>query len=160
MNIEVDQDNPVVSSIGQRLRLAREQMGLTQNNVAEQLCLKLSTIKDIEEDKLLTDLAPTFLRGYIRSYAHLVSIPAEDLLPVVIKKTPIQATIDEPIRNLSLLTRGRNKPKLPRILMGLALCTLLFIPVGLWSLYDVGELKSKHIASVEQEREVEESHIE
>lgn len=63
------------------MRNAREQLGLSQQAVAERLCLKVSTVRDIEEDKAPADLASTFLRGYIRSYARLVHIPEEELLP-------------------------------------------------------------------------------
>jgi cytoskeleton protein RodZ len=59
--------------------------------VAERLCLKVSTVRDIEDDKAPADLASTFLRGYIRSYARLVHIPEEELLPMMAKQAPIRA---------------------------------------------------------------------
>ena len=64
MNTEATQDTTAANSTGARLRAAREQMGLTQQNVAERLCLKLSTVRDIEEDKSPADLASTFTRLY------------------------------------------------------------------------------------------------
>ncbi|MXP67257.1 helix-turn-helix domain-containing protein [Pantoea sp. Aalb] len=70
-------------SIGSCLRLAREQIGLTQQNVAERLCLKVSIVRDIEEDKFTIGLASTFIRGYIRSYARLVHVSEDDLLPII-----------------------------------------------------------------------------
>ncbi|CAJ0992228.1 cytoskeleton protein RodZ [Pantoea sp. Nvir] len=100
MNIEITQDNSVVNSPGERLRLAREKMGLTQQNVAERLCLKISTIRDIEENKSPADLAATFLRGYIRSYARLVHISEEELLPMMAKQ-PARTVKIEPMQNLS-----------------------------------------------------------
>ncbi len=69
---------------GARLRNAREQLGLSQQAVAERLCLKVSTVRDIEEDKAPADLASTFLRGYIRSYARLVHIPEEIRHPPIL----------------------------------------------------------------------------
>ncbi|AKC60092.1 RodZ domain-containing protein [Blochmannia endosymbiont of Polyrhachis (Hedomyrma) turneri] len=64
-------------SIGERLRQARKAVGLTQESVADCLCLKLSIIKNIEDGcynihKL--KIASIFLYGYIRSYARLVHI--------------------------------------------------------------------------------------
>lgn len=75
MNTEASQDQTVPETTGVRLRQARESLGLTQQTVAERLCLKVSTIRDIEEDKAQANLASTFHRGYIRSYAKLVHLP-------------------------------------------------------------------------------------
>ncbi len=80
MNTEATHDQNEALTTGVRLRNAREQLGLSQQAVAERLCLKVSTVRDIEEDKAPADLASTFLRGYIRSYARLVHIPEEELL--------------------------------------------------------------------------------
>lgn len=88
MNIEDSQDKTVSLSTGQRLREARERLGLSQQTVAERLCLKMSTVREIEDDNIPADLAPTFVRGYIRSYAKLVSLPADELLPTLVKSAP------------------------------------------------------------------------
>lgn len=127
MNTEATQDNSAVHSTGERLRLAREKMGLTQQNVAERLCLKLSTVRDIEEDKSPADLASTFLRGYIRSYARLVHIPEEELLPMMAKQTPVRAAKIEPMQNFSL---GKRRKKRDGWLM-IFTWLVLFVVVGL-----------------------------
>ncbi|MGK3143325.1 cytoskeleton protein RodZ [Pantoea sp. C2G6] len=127
MNTEATQENSAVHSTGARLRLAREQMGLTQQNVAERLCLKLSTVRDIEEDKSPADLASTFLRGYIRSYARLVHIPEEELLPMMAKQTPVRAAKIEPMQSFSL---GKRRKKRDGWLM-IFTWLVLFVVVGL-----------------------------
>ena len=127
MNTEATQENSAVHSTGTRLRLAREQMGLTQQHVAERLCLKLTTVRDIEEDKSPADLASTFLRGYIRSYARLVHIPEEELLPMMEKQTPVRATKIEPMQSFSL---GKRRKKRDGWLMSFT-WLVLFIVVGL-----------------------------
>lgn len=127
MNTEATQENSAVHSTGERLRLAREQMGLTQQNVAERLCLKLSTVRDIEEDKSPPDLASTFLRGYIRSYARLVHIPEEELLPMMAKQTPVRAAKIEPMQSFSL---GKRRKKRDGWLM-IFTWLVLFVVVGL-----------------------------
>lgn len=91
MNTEATHDQNEALTTGARLRNAREQLGLSQQAVAERLCLKVSTVRDIEEDKAPADLASTFLRGYIRSYARLVHIPEEELLPGLEKQAPLRA---------------------------------------------------------------------
>ncbi|EEP95486.1 Transcriptional regulator, XRE family [Yersinia aldovae ATCC 35236] len=85
-----------------RLRQAREALGLTQQTVAERLCLKVSTIRDLEEDKAQANLASTFHRGYIRSYAKLVHLPEDELLPILAKQAPVRAAKVAPMQSFSL----------------------------------------------------------
>ncbi|MCW2477542.1 cytoskeleton protein RodZ [Candidatus Symbiopectobacterium sp. NZEC135] len=85
MNTEATLENTTPVTPGERLRQAREHMGLTQQTVAERLCLKVTTVREIEEGSTSPDLAPTFLRGYIRSYAKLVHLPESELLPALDK---------------------------------------------------------------------------
>ena len=127
MNTEATQENSAVHSTGERLRLAREQMGLTQQNVAERLCLKLTTVRDIEEDKSPADLASTFLRGYIRSYARLVHVPEDDLLPMMAKQAPVRAAKIEPMQSFSL---GKRRKKRDGWLM-IFTWLVIFVVVGL-----------------------------
>lgn len=112
MNTEATQDHQEANSTGARLRNAREQLGLSQQAVAERLCLKVSTVRDIEEDKAPADLASTFLRGYIRSYARLVHIPEEELLPMMAKQAPIRAAKVAPMQSFSL---GKRRKKTRRL---------------------------------------------
>lgn len=127
MNTEATQDTTAANSTGARLRAAREQMGLTQQNVAERLCLKLSTVRDIEEDKSPADLASTFLRGYIRSYARLVHVPEEELLPMMAKQAPVRAAKVEPMQSFSL---GKRRKKRDGWLM-IFTWLVVFVVVGL-----------------------------
>lgn len=60
MNTEAPQDQTAPLTTGERLRQGREKLELTQQAVAERLCLKVSTVRDIEEDKAPADLASTF----------------------------------------------------------------------------------------------------
>ncbi len=127
MNTEATQDTTAANSTGARLRAAREQMGLTQQNVAERLCLKLSTVRDIEEDNAPADLASTFLRGYIRSYARLVHVPEEDLLPMMAKQAPVRAAKVEPMQSFSL---GKRRKKRDGWLM-IFTWLVVFVVIGL-----------------------------
>lgn len=109
MNTEATHDQNATQSTGVRLRSAREQLGLSQQAVAERLCLKVSTVRDIEEDKAPADLASTFLRGYIRSYARLVHIPEEELLPMMEKQAPVRAAKVAPMQTFSLGKRRKKR---------------------------------------------------
>lgn len=127
MNTEATHDQHEALSTGVRLRNAREQLGLSQQAVAERLCLKVSTVRDIEEDKAPADLASTFLRGYIRSYAKLVHIPEEELLPMMEKQAPVRAAKVAPMQSFSL---GKRRKKRDGWLMSFT-WLVLFVVVGL-----------------------------
>lgn len=127
MNTEATHDQNDALSTGVRLRNAREQLGLSQQAVAERLCLKVSTVRDIEEDKAPADLASTFLRGYIRSYAKLVHIPEEELLPMMEKQAPVRAAKVAPMQTFSL---GKRRKKRDGWLMSFT-WLVLFVVVGL-----------------------------
>ena len=109
MKTEATQDPQAAQTTGTRLRNAREQLGLSQQAVAERLCLKVSTVRDIEDDKAPAELAATFLRGYIRSYARLVHVPEEELLPMMAKQVPIKAARMQPVQNISLCKRRKKR---------------------------------------------------
>lgn len=110
MNTEATLENTTPATPGERLRQAREHMGLTQQTVAERLCLKLSTVREIEDGNTPADLAPTFLRGYIRSYAKLVHIPESELLPVLDKHVVPRVANVAPMQGFAL-GKSRNKKR-------------------------------------------------
>lgn len=127
MNTEALQDQAVTMTTGARLRQAREQMGLSQQAVAERLCLKVSTVREIEEDKANPNLASTFLRGYIRSYARLVHISEDELLPMLAKQAPIKVAKVAQMKGFSL---GKTRKKRDGWLMGFTWLILLVV-IGL-----------------------------
>ncbi len=102
-------------------------MGLSQQAVAERLCLKVSTVRDIEDDHANPNLASTFLRGYIRSYARLVHISEEELIPMMAKQAPIKASKVAPMQSFSL---GKTRKKRDGWLMGFT-WLILFVVIGL-----------------------------
>lgn len=76
-------EEPVSRTVGECLREAREKMGLADQDIATRLCLKISTVSDIEENRFSPELSATFWRGYVRSYARLVNLPEGPLLSML-----------------------------------------------------------------------------
>lgn len=109
MNTEATQDQTATMTPGARLRQAREQLGLSQKAVAERLCLKVSTVREIEEDSIPDDLASTFVRGYIRSYSKLVHIPEEELLPLLSRPTTQKTIKVASMQNFSLSKKRKRR---------------------------------------------------
>lgn len=108
MNTE-NKTEEVKLTAGQLLRQAREKVGLTQQTVADRLCLKLSTVRDIETDSVSSDIAPTFLRGYMRSYAKLVGVPEKDILGFIDQQAPVKQIRMTTTQNYSLGKRHKKR---------------------------------------------------
>ncbi|CRK85541.1 Cytoskeleton protein RodZ [Candidatus Providencia siddallii] len=79
MSIENNTELINSTTIGKKLAQAREKLGLTHELIAEKICLKITTIKEIEQDIKPSGIGPTFLRGYIRLYAREVGISENDI---------------------------------------------------------------------------------
>ena len=62
------------------LRQAREEQGLTVNDIAEKLYLKPSLISTLENDELDNSKSLTFTKGYIKNYAKLVGVNVEEIV--------------------------------------------------------------------------------
>lgn len=66
---------------GRRLREVREEKGLTREEVASQLRLQVRLIEALEEDDEKALPPSTFVSGYLRSYARLLDIPEDTVVP-------------------------------------------------------------------------------
>lgn len=69
-----------VSSIGARLKRAREELRLTITDIARQLRLTEERIVALEGDNYENMPGLTFVKGYLRSYARLVNLPSDELI--------------------------------------------------------------------------------
>lgn len=129
MNNSQSQDN-IQLSLGQFLTQRREQLQLSRETVADRLCLKLTTVREIEEDAL-KETNPTFIRGYVRTYAKLLQIPEAEIMPYLDKIAPAQMTKVQPMKSVSL---GRQRKKREGWLMKFTWLVLLVVIalVGLW----------------------------
>jgi cytoskeletal protein RodZ len=68
------------ASIGQRLAIAREARKLTTQKVADNLHLDVRMVEALERDDHAALPSPIFVKGYLRGYAGLVGLPAEELV--------------------------------------------------------------------------------
>lgn len=67
-------------SLGGKLAYLREQMGLTQDDIANKIHVRKTIIDDIEKEQLIRT-SFVFVKGYIRSYAELVGLSVEEYQP-------------------------------------------------------------------------------
>ncbi|HEB93439.1 MAG TPA: DUF4115 domain-containing protein [Gammaproteobacteria bacterium] len=66
---------------GERLRLAREALKLSQQDVAERMRISVDKVAALESDEIARVGAPVFAVGYIRAYARIVNLSADELIP-------------------------------------------------------------------------------
>ncbi len=65
---------------GRELRAARERSGIERETIASRLRLRVSQFDALERDHYEELPPPTFVRGYIRTYAREVGLDADDLV--------------------------------------------------------------------------------
>lgn len=88
-----------MTDIGLLLKTAREEEGLTQEQVAEKLRLKAEYVQLLETDaQIELQKNPIFTRGYLRGYARLVNIPNQQIdeilaTYVVEEPTPLKGAV-------------------------------------------------------------------
>ena len=67
-------------SIGRRLTLAREARQLSIERVADSLHLDVRMVEALERDDRAALPSAIFVKGYLRGYAGMVGLPADDLV--------------------------------------------------------------------------------
>jgi len=73
---------------GISLRLAREKSNMSVADVAQKLLISVDIIKALENSQADALPALTFTQGYIRSYARLVNVSADEIIDDYIKMAP------------------------------------------------------------------------
>ncbi|ASK33199.1 XRE family transcriptional regulator (plasmid) [Alcanivorax sp. N3-2A] len=114
---------------GARLRQAREEKGLSRQDVARELHLSTAFLTFLEEDDYDRLPEPPFVKGYLRNYARLLGLSGEELATLYQRRldedrrhTREQEAVAEP------RPRGREW-RLPALVVLLA---VLVIAVGWW----------------------------
>ncbi len=124
---------------GQRLKKAREQRGLTAEQVASELHLALRFVKAIEADSYKDLPEPAFVRGYMRRYAQLVKLSPDDIASgfdqcyAADNETPApDQRPSNPIQLLGIIARPRIR--LGRLFSFASLALLVALGLGfLWN---------------------------
>ena len=97
---EVIQDDNKASGPGpgDKLQAARIAMGLSLEDVANRMHLSSSVLQALEENDFEQITAPTFVKGYLRAYARMVSLDEIDIIQQYIK---LYSGEDPPINTTS-----------------------------------------------------------
>jgi transcriptional regulator with XRE-family HTH domain len=71
---------PDGASLGTALRAAREQSGLTVEQVSAETRIRGTLIRDLEADRFESSGAPVYARGHVRAIAHAIGVDEAPLL--------------------------------------------------------------------------------
>lgn len=85
---------------GEHLRLVREQCRRSREDIAGKLNLRISVIEAIENDDYSRFPNFAFIRGYLRAYANLLNIAADDIVSAF-----NQLGLPEPVLELPVVNR-------------------------------------------------------
>ena len=104
-----DPPPPIVHSErpGARLRAAREAAGLSVDDVAQQLKLAPRQVRALEEESFEELPGRTFSRGFMRNYARLLDLDAQELL------TQLPQNVQAPLQSPSLRATATTIAELP-----------------------------------------------
>lgn len=78
-NINLDKLIVTQAGLGKRLRATRESLRLSEKDAAARLHLNAKLIPIMENEDFDNGLPPTFMRGYLRSYARMLNIPEAEI---------------------------------------------------------------------------------
>ena len=134
---EVEEQETKLSA-GTVLKQAREKMGISLEQMSEQIRVPLNVLEAIEIDKVPKNLPETFIRGYIRSYAKKVEVDESIVLPEVETVAAINKTTSQSEAGMqSFSRRTRRKASEKRLIyFSWFMVVAVIIAVVIWWLQD------------------------
>ena len=147
-NSELDLHEPV--AFGQQLMLAREKAGMTVEEAARALNLKVETVEAIE-DSAMDKLPPVaFVQGYVRSYARLLELPEERILREFEEEVPHE--MESVLHPRPPSPDGANS-QTPVVKLVSLMVVVLAVAVLVYALYSFYRERTEHIEQAQQAAE-------
>ncbi|MBS0619346.1 MAG: helix-turn-helix domain-containing protein [Spirochaetes bacterium] len=146
----------VVQSVGHLLRNARIAKGMSVDEVSRQLRLSVPQIEAIEKEDFEKIPGRTFLRGFIRNYAHLVQLDPAPLLQMLPASTRVVSTYERtPFKNKQIsFSSNRETPGNHSLMIAVI---LLVIVSGAYFLFENGGWNKNSDSSAASEETKNES---
>ena len=128
----VDSGATASPHMGGRLAAAREQAGLSVEEVAGKLRLSPRQVEALEAGDAEALPGAMFVRGFMRNYARLLGIDPEPLLEAYQEATPAPARHEISLQSINIAISQRNvKSSVPYVLVALA----LLLALAVWALF-------------------------
>ncbi|HEX3015500.1 MAG TPA: RodZ domain-containing protein [Desulfobacteria bacterium] len=119
-----------MQSIGDTLREAREQKGLTIRDLEEMTKIRTHYLKALEEERFEQLPGKTYVIGFLRSYARALGLNAQEIVDIY-KETGEKSTFKPvditPAAEPSVATLVKRSQPLPRWVVIAALCVLAIL---------------------------------
>ena len=118
--------------LGARLKTAREAINLSQKDAAGRLHLSPKFIVMMENDSFEDGLPPTFIRGYLRSYARLLNVTENEISAALEQiETHTETVPVAPMPQVLFTTTNKNTERYIRWIT-YVIALVLITMVGIW----------------------------
>lgn len=156
-NNEIDEQSAAASrpepKVGQLLRSARLEQGISVQDVARQLRFSAKQVTALEEDKYDQLAGGTFLRGFVRNYAKLLQLDEAPLLRVLEKSVPPSAAqiVPPPVEGIPFPSNRGQRKRILIIAGGVVIALVLLV----YEIYRSNDASTEKQPSVGAEARVE-----
>lgn len=130
-----------IKTPGTLLKEARETKKLSQTEIAEQVCLSLQRVKELEKDDYSNMAALIYVRGYLRAYARCVGVSPDEVIAALNASAleeefeRMKAQEEKPVEHRAVPVIARStrmiSPKVVRWITIVILLTLVIF-LGIW----------------------------
>ena len=140
-------------TLGQKLKQTREEANLRQEDVAQRLFLSKKIINALENDDYSNIAAPTYARGYLRSYAQLLMLSDVEILKAFDKLKPAFTDPGKPVSECDICKDQKVaiNSKTMHIFTLLTIATLVLL-VLIWSFSHRSTVDIKNIVVKEADK--------
>ncbi|GGD58561.1 RodZ domain-containing protein [Lacimicrobium alkaliphilum] len=117
-----------VAGPGTLLKNARVEKGLSQEEVASRLNLRLANVQDLETEQFDKAISVTFIRGYLKAYAKLLDVPVDEVLEAYERlntETPEPAKLQSFSRKMSLQANDDRLMLVSYLILGIILALVV-----------------------------------
>lgn len=125
-------DDEVPNLPGAILRHAREMLGLSQNDIAIRLKIRVNSIADLEHDRLNQPTAVNFARKHLANYARLVNIDPNAIIELYNQNVAQAVDLNNSNKSLSKLNDSSRVPKNKSIYLLLLAVLIIILGVVLY----------------------------
>lgn len=126
--------------LGQILKKAREQLGLSHEDVAAIIRIRVTLLKNLEAGDYAAFTSVTYIKGFIKTYAKFLKIPFEPLFELYEKEPHEKIHLAPPnFTNVPKSKKGPNK----KIIFGVSFCLIALALINIdW--HNVKSLVEEH----------------
>lgn len=146
-----------VGSVGRQLRAAREEAGLTLDEVAQSLKFSPRQIELLEADAYSALPGSTIVRGFVRSYARLLKLDADGLLRLLDASLPVAPIEVRPPDKLGIASQPRALGELSPFVSAAVVLLLASVLLVLWHFFGPSSTRTKIVSPQPESSQAQEA---